>query len=142
MQPTRTSSGKHTYMTFLFGLASGGVYHAAFVTKDAVRSYRTLSLLLLKGRHARKREDANDFSNLILKRNLLSVALSVGSHHPDVIRHRVFMKPGLSSRHYRAIIQPSGMAFIPTNIRKNQEIESKAAALSVVSSVISPICPC
>ena len=29
----------------LFGLAPGGVYRAAFVAKDAVRSYRTLSPL-------------------------------------------------------------------------------------------------
>jgi len=28
---------------FLFGLASGGVYHATFVTKSAVSSYLTLS---------------------------------------------------------------------------------------------------
>ena len=29
----------------LFGLAPGGVYHAGLVTKDAVRSYRTVSPL-------------------------------------------------------------------------------------------------
>jgi hypothetical protein len=88
---------KHAYAPFLFGLASSGVYHAVIVTNHAVRSYHTLSLLLLKGRHARKREDANDKSNPILKRNLLSVALSVGSRHPDVIWHCIFMKPRLSS---------------------------------------------
>lgn len=98
MRPTRMTGRKHAYMPFLFGLASGGVYHASLITKPAVRSYRTLSLLLLRGRHAGKPDDANDKSNPSLKRNLLSVALSVGSRHPDVIRHRVFMKPGLSSR--------------------------------------------
>ena len=33
------------HMWFLFGLASGGVYHARRVAKSAVRSYRTLSPL-------------------------------------------------------------------------------------------------
>jgi len=32
-------------MRSLFGLASGGVYHAAPVARNAVRSYRTLSPL-------------------------------------------------------------------------------------------------
>ena len=45
-------------MSFLFELASGGVYHAIFVTKYAVRSYRALSALLFKSPHARKREEA------------------------------------------------------------------------------------
>ena len=64
---------------FLFGLASGGVYLAVIVTNHAVRSYRTLSALLDKSS------------------GLLSVALSVGSRRPGITRHRVFMKPGLSS---------------------------------------------
>jgi len=65
-------------MSLLFGLASGGVYHAVIVTNHAVRSYRTLSPL------------PHEWGGL------LSVALSMGSRPPDVIRHRVFMKPGLS----------------------------------------------
>jgi len=76
------TGGKHTYTPLLFGLASDGVYHAKTVTSLAVRSYRTLSPLPDKSG------------------GLLSVALSVGSRHPDVIRHRVFVKPGLSSQFF------------------------------------------
>jgi len=39
---------------------------------------------------------------------LLSVALSLESPPPDVIRHRVSVEPGLSSLINRAVIQPSG----------------------------------
>ena len=63
----------------LLGLAPGGVYRAAFVAKDAVRSYRTLSPL----------PDASG--------GLLSVALSLRSLSPGVTRHRVSVEPGLSS---------------------------------------------
>lgn len=65
----------------LFGLASGGVYPAIFVTKDAVRSYR-------------------DHFTLTRIRNpggIFSVALSIGLRRPGVTRHRVSVKPGLSS---------------------------------------------
>ena len=86
-------------MPLLFGLASGGVYNAVFVTKHAVRSYRTLSPLLKK----RAVKPVNGRTLLcayitMSSSGLLSVALSMGSHPPDVIRHRVFMKPGLSSK--------------------------------------------
>jgi len=67
----------------LLGLAPGGVYHAALVAKSAVRSYRTLSPLPPKTE--------------ALGGGLLSVALSLGSPPPDVIRHRVPVEPGLSS---------------------------------------------
>jgi hypothetical protein len=73
----------------LFGLAPGGVCHAADVAADAVRSYRTLSPL--PRRYATCRG------------GLLSVALSLkphpvkGSAPPDVIRHRTSVEPGLSS---------------------------------------------
>ncbi len=63
----------------LFGLAPGGVYLATAVTSGAVGSYPTLSPL------PRRRG------------GLLSVALSLGSPPPDVIRHRVSVEPGLSS---------------------------------------------
>ncbi len=33
----------------------------------------------------------------LLLRSIFSVALSMGSRPPDVIRHHVFVKPGLSS---------------------------------------------
>ena len=67
----------------LLGLAPGGVYRAAPVAGDAVRSYRTLSPLPI---------DAET-----LKGGLLSVALSLGSPPPAVNRHRVSVEPGLSS---------------------------------------------
>ena len=68
----------------LFGLAPGGVYRAASVAGRAVRSYRTLSPLpaVFRGTGAG---------------GLLSVALSLGSPPPDVIRHRTSVEPGLSS---------------------------------------------
>jgi len=62
----------------LFGLAPGGVFHAFFVTKKPVRSYRTFSPLPRLG-------------------GLFSVALSLRFPSPDVIWHRVLIEPGLSS---------------------------------------------
>ena len=46
-QPTREPCGSQAglHPTPLFGLAPNGVYHATFVTKSAVRSYRTISPL-------------------------------------------------------------------------------------------------
>jgi len=64
----------------LFGLAPGGVCRAVRVAASAVRSYRTLSPLPCSKQGG-----------------LLSVALSLGSPPPDVIRHRLSMEPGLSS---------------------------------------------
>ncbi|MEA2856031.1 MAG: hypothetical protein QOH98_352 [Methylobacteriaceae bacterium] len=76
----------------LFGLAPGGACRAADVTARAVRSYRTLSPLPAALRpHG----------------GLLSVALSLRSPSPDVIRHRVSMEPGLSSA-FAATIRPAG----------------------------------
>ncbi len=63
----------------LFGLAPGGVYPANLVTKTAVRSYRTFSPLPSG------------------EGGIFSVALSLRSPAPDVIRHRVSVEPGLSS---------------------------------------------
>jgi hypothetical protein len=63
----------------LFGLAPGGVYLATPVTEGAVRSYRTFSPL------------PKNFGGSF------SVALSLGSPPPDVIRHRFSVEPGLSS---------------------------------------------
>ncbi len=65
----------------LFDFAPGGVYRAAFVTKDAVRSYRTVSTW-----PARRRG------------GMISVALSLKSPSPGVTRHRSSLEPGLSSR--------------------------------------------
>lgn len=64
----------------LFGFAPGGVCRAVRVAASAVRSYRTLSPL-----------------PCMKQGGLLSVALSLGSPPPDVIRHRLSMEPGLSS---------------------------------------------
>jgi hypothetical protein len=70
-------------MPSLFGLAPGGACHAGFVTESAVRSYRTFSPLPL---------------GLKPVGGLFSVALSLESPPPDIIRHRVSVEPGLSSR--------------------------------------------
>src|SRR5262249_55940616 len=67
----------------LFGLAPGGVCRAVPVARTAVRSYRTLSPLPSQAR--------------ALEGGLLSVALSLGSPPPEVIRHRASKEPGLSS---------------------------------------------
>ena len=60
----------------LFGLAPGGVCHAASVTSGPVRSYRTLSPLPV--RPARTRAAIG---------GLLSAALSVALRRPGVTRH-------------------------------------------------------
>ena len=71
----------------LFGLAPGGVCHAAPVASRAVGSYPTLSPLpRLNPTFARRNHGG-----------LLSVALSLGSPPPAINRHRVSMEPGLSS---------------------------------------------
>ena len=70
----------------LFGFAPGGVCRAACVAADAVRSYRTISPLPRLTLHEATRRGG-----------LFSVALSLGSPPPDVIRHRVSVEPGLSS---------------------------------------------
>jgi hypothetical protein len=75
----------------LFGLAPGGVCRAAGVAACAVRSYRTVSPLpRLNATH---------------RGGLFSVALSLDSHPPDVIRHRLSAEPGLSS--------PATFRFLP-----------------------------
>ena len=77
-QPGRLAGGCH--MPPLFDLAPGGVCLAAAVTRSAVRSYRTLLTLLRRS-----------------ESGLFSVALSLRSLLPDVIRHRSSLEPGLSS---------------------------------------------
>ncbi len=71
-------------MSPLFGLAPGGVCPAPRVTAGAVRSYRTVSPLPAVAQRAKAG-------------GLFSVALSLGSPPPDVIRHRFSVEPGLSS---------------------------------------------
>ncbi len=77
--PAREPETAH--MRALFGLAPGGVYHAAHVSARAVGSYPTLSPLPLT----------------VARGGLLSVALSLGSRRAEVIRRLVSMEPGLSS---------------------------------------------
>ena len=90
-------------MPSLFGLAPGGVFHAFFVTKKPVRSYRTFSPLPWSG-------------------GLFSVALSLRLPSPDVIWHRVPIEPGLSSLVYstKATNQLSGNRVIKQKISLNQ----------------------
>jgi len=81
----------------LFGLAPSGVCPATDITARAVRSYRTISPL-----PAAKATGG-----------MFSVALSLRSPPPDVIRHSVSMEPGLSSidcgePQPTAAIRPSG----------------------------------
>jgi hypothetical protein len=85
----------------LLGLAPGGVYRAADVAADAVRSGRTLSPL-----PAGRPQPAP-------AGGLLSVALSLGSPPPGVTRHRVPVEPGLSSPAYAAgaAIRPPAPGF-------------------------------
>ena len=92
-QPTRTASltslprryrfREQPALPSLFGLAPGVVCHAGSVAGPAVRSYRTFSPLL----PLPCGWGSGSFS----------VALSLGSPPPDVIRHRMSMEPGLSS---------------------------------------------
>jgi hypothetical protein len=95
-QPTRTASltspcgviahrANVSALPSLFGLAPGVVCHAVSVAGPAVRSYRTLSPLLRQSPEGAKASGS------------FSVALSLGSPPPDVIRHRMSMEPGLSS---------------------------------------------
>ena len=70
-------------MVFLFGLAPSGVYPAAFVTKSAVRSYRTISPLPAGAG------------------GILSVALAVGSRLPDVIWHPALRSPDFPPAQHR-----------------------------------------
>src|ERR1700710_1725610 len=69
---------------FLFGLAPGGVCRAAAIAGSAVSSYLAVSPLPRQ--------------TITRRGGLFSVALSLGSPPPDVIRHRMSMEPGLSSR--------------------------------------------
>jgi len=91
-------------MPSLFGLAPGGVFHAFFVTKKPVRSYRTFSPLPRSG-------------------GLFSVALSLRLPSPEVIWHRVPIEPGLSSLVYstKATNQLSGNRLIKEKKPLNQE---------------------
>src|SRR5262249_52586885 len=93
--------------------APGGVCRAVAVAGNAVRSYRTVSPL---PRQTRTRRGG-----------LFSVALSLGSLPPDVIRHRVSMEPGLSS---------------PATFRSLPERPSSRLTPTGMGSAASPVKPC
>ena len=90
------------------------------VTSRAVRSYRTLSALLIVVRRIRaasrlfgtifklKFENHDPIQDERTMRSFLSVALSVGLRRPGVTRHRLSMKSGLSSSRSLGVVrQPS-----------------------------------
>ena len=115
-QPTRTASLTSLPQAFafanvprvpsLFGFAPGGVYHAGSVAGPAVRSCRTFSPLLSRpfGRGS----------------GSFSVALSLGSPPPDVIRHRMSMEPGLSSPLDLSAV--AGAAVRPTDAQRHGDL--------------------
>jgi len=79
-QPTREPCGPHVRgepRVPLFGLAPGGVFPAADVATDAVRSYRTISPLPALARLG----------------GIFSVALSVGSRLPGVTWRHALWSP-------------------------------------------------
>jgi hypothetical protein len=110
-QPTRTAGPGHRSGNLavpapsLFGFAPGGVYRAVSVAGNAVRSYRTVSPLPARLHLCARSARAG---------GLFSVALSLGSPPPDLIRHRMSMEPGLSSpaAFRRAPGRPSGRLMI------------------------------
>ena len=98
-RPIRTLIRRFLSAPPLFGFAPGGVCRAASVAGRAVRSYRTVSPLPAEAQAAAG--------------GLLSVALSLGSPPPDIIRHRMSMEPGLSSP--AAFRRVRGAAVQPTD---------------------------
>jgi hypothetical protein len=108
-------------MPSLFGLAPGGVYRAAAVTRSAVRSYRTVSTLPAR-----------------MHGGLFSVALSLGSPQPGITRHRSSLEPGLSSRMqlpaYRRSPNPlAGLRLGPFEHRCNPLTAADAHRFQVVA---------
>ena len=92
-------------MSSLLSFALSGVFHALFVTNQPVCSYHTFSPLPCYG-------------------GLFSVALSLRSPSPEVIWHRIFVEPGLSSptKIVEATNQLSGIDLIMQKIGENQEL--------------------
>ena len=95
VQPTRMTGPEKAgtlarTASSLFGFAPGGVCLATHVAMRAVGSYPTLSPLPAKAG------------------GILSVALSLRSPPPDVIRHRFSVEPGLSSPRNLSVIAERG----------------------------------
>jgi len=93
LQPTRTADLEtdcrplRTGAPSLLGLASGVVYPAMHIAAHAVGSYPTFSPFPRPSAACAAERTGG----------LVSVALSLGSPPPGVTRHRVSVKPGLSS---------------------------------------------
>jgi len=103
-RPTRAASRNVAHMPPLFGLAPGGVYRAAPVARDAVRSCRTLSTLPVRRRAV----------------CFLWHYPSPPKERPGVTRHRCSVEPGLSSPPAfagAAAARPSGRANIGGSAR-------------------------
>ena len=115
----------------LFGLAPGGVCPAASVARGAVRSCRPVSPL------PAGRVTATCASGLF------SVALSLGSPPPEVIRHRIPVEPGLSSAaHATAAVRPSGDPSVAGNHGTSQAPPAsrhRADSLARVPASASPV---
>jgi len=111
-RPTRTTGQTQAHMPSLFGLAPGGVCRAA-----AIAGAR--GALLPHPFTFHRAEALGD---------LLSVALSLGSPPPDIIRHRGSMEPGLSSRHKcPAVAQPSGFAYLASPCSRSKSKRKRIA---------------
>jgi hypothetical protein len=124
LRPTRGSSGSRdpavsprAEAVRIFGLAADGVCPAIRVTTNAVRSYRTFSPLLEERQNAERRMlNERSQSSLLVHSafcnlnsafphsGLFSVALSVGSHRLDVIKHRALGSSDFP--HPRLTMQP------------------------------------
>ncbi len=89
-QPTRMTGQDPSAisgLSFLFGLAPGGVYHdrRCYQPRGALLPHR-FTLIRIIPHNRRKQADG-----------IVSVALSLGSPPPAVSRHRFPVEPGLSS---------------------------------------------
>ena len=137
-QPTRTTGPEKGWClrtaSSLFGLAPGGVCPAALVAKDAVGSYPTVSPL------PRQRfgpcpipahDGIGEGGSNRRRGGLFSVALSLGSPPPDVIRHRFSVEPGLSSPRNLSVIAERGcpanwLAVHSRGVRQLPETKAKS----------------
>ena len=113
----------------LFDLAPGGVCPANPVARLAVGSYPTFSPL--------------PPALCSKKGGIVSVALSLGSPPPDVIRHRFSVEPGLSSDVLRtAAVRPTGWLRIGEGRRGvNKRVSGTPPPNAAISRYgLSPCC--
>ena len=92
-------SNASNVIRFLFGLAPSGVYHAIPVTRNAVRSYRTISPLPhhspIASSYKIKSEAMSEQCG-----GIFSAALSVGSRPPGVTWHSALWSPDFPLPHH------------------------------------------